>query len=59
MSARGSRIVRAAAVLALLMGSLLVFVCVAAAMVATRRLDWYSVGANLPGARASEAQKPA
>jgi inner membrane protein len=44
---------------ALLMGSLLVFVCVAAAMVATRRLDWYAVGANLPGARAPEAQKPA
>jgi inner membrane protein len=44
---------------ALLMGSLLVFVCVAAAMVATRRLDWYSVGANLSGARASVAQKPA
>jgi inner membrane protein len=39
---------------ALLMGSLLVFACVAAAMVATRHLDWYSVGANTQG-----AQKPA
>ena len=31
---------------ALLMGSLLVFACVAAAMVATRRLDWYAIGVN-------------
>lgn len=31
---------------ALLMGSLLVFVCVAAAMVATRRVDWYAIGVN-------------
>ena len=39
---------------ALLMGSLLVFLCVAAAMVATRKVDWYSIGANEP-----LAQKPA
>jgi inner membrane protein len=31
---------------ALLAGSLLVFACVAAAMVATRRVDWYAVAAN-------------
>ena len=31
---------------ALLMGSLLVFACVASAMVATRRVDWYAIGAN-------------
>jgi inner membrane protein len=31
---------------ALLMGSLLVFVCVASAMVATRRVDWYAIAAN-------------
>ncbi|MGH8765278.1 MAG: cell envelope integrity protein CreD, partial [Burkholderiales bacterium] len=31
---------------ALLMGSLLVFACLAAAMVATRRVDWYALGAK-------------
>jgi len=31
---------------ALLMGALLVFACVASAMVATRRVDWYAVAAN-------------
>jgi len=33
---------------ALLMGSLLVFGCLAAAMVATRKVDWYRIGANGP-----------
>lgn len=33
---------------ALLMGSILVFACVASAMVATRRVDWYSLAANPP-----------
>lgn len=31
---------------ALLLGSLLVFACVAAAMVLTRRVDWYAIAAN-------------
>jgi inner membrane protein len=31
---------------ALLMGSLLVFACLAGAMIATRRVDWYSLGAK-------------
>ena len=31
---------------ALLLGSLLVFTCVAAAMVLTRRVDWYAIAAN-------------
>jgi inner membrane protein len=31
---------------ALLMGSLLVFACVASAMAATRRVDWYALAAN-------------
>ena len=35
---------------ALLMGSLLVFACVASAMIATRRVDWYSLTANPSGA---------
>jgi inner membrane protein len=44
---------------ALLLGSLLVFACVAAAMVATRRVDWYALGASPdPQARATEG-KPA
>jgi inner membrane protein len=44
---------------ALLLGSLLVFACVAAAMVATRRLDWYALGASPePQAKATEG-KPA
>ena len=33
---------------ALLMGSLLVFACVAATMIATRRVDWYAVAAKSP-----------
>ena len=41
---------------ALLMGSLLVFACLAAAMIATRRVDWYALGAP-PSAPA--ARKPA
>jgi inner membrane protein len=28
---------------ALLMGALLVFACLAAAMIATRRVDWYAI----------------
>lgn len=31
---------------ALLMGSVLVFVCLALAMIATRRVDWYAIGAH-------------
>jgi inner membrane protein len=34
---------------ALLMGSLLVFACIAAAMIATRRVNWYALPANPPG----------
>jgi inner membrane protein len=44
---------------ALLMGSILVFACVAAAMVATRRVDWYAIGANPPGTGEPAARKPA
>lgn len=44
---------------ALLMGSLLVFACVASAMVATRRVDWYAFGANPSGAGEPAARKPA
>lgn len=40
---------------ALLLGSLLVFACLAAAMIATRRVDWYAVSANA----GSTAPKPA
>lgn len=44
---------------ALLLGSLLVFACVAGAMVATRRVDWYRLGAA-PAAPASPTEgKPA
>jgi inner membrane protein len=39
---------------ALLMGSMLVFACVASAMVATRRVDWYTLAAN-PSATAPPA----
>jgi inner membrane protein len=44
---------------ALLMGSLLVFACVAAAMIATRRVDWYALAEtpSVPGNPA--ARKPA
>lgn len=34
---------------ALLMGALLVFVCLAAAMVATRRVDWYAINSATSG----------
>jgi inner membrane protein len=44
---------------ALLMGSLLVFACVASAMVATRRVDWYALGANPSAPESHVAQKPA
>lgn len=44
---------------ALLMGSLLIFACIAAAMVATRRLDWYAIGANPSVPGQPQAQKPA
>jgi inner membrane protein len=40
---------------ALLLGSLLVFACLAAAMIATRRVDWYAVSASA----ASGTPKPA
>jgi len=40
---------------ALLMGSLLVFTCIAAAMIATRRVDWYAVSANTGSATAKPA----
>jgi inner membrane protein len=44
---------------ALLMGSLLVFACIASAMIATRRVDWYALAANPPSQEAPAAQKPA
>jgi inner membrane protein len=44
---------------ALLMGSLLVFACVASAMVATRRVDWYALSADPPGTGEPAARKPA
>ena len=44
---------------ALLMGSLLVFACVAAAMVATRRVDWYALGATSATVGEAAAHKPA
>ena len=40
---------------ALLLGSLLVFGVIAAAMVLTRKVDWYRVGANTPALRARES----
>jgi inner membrane protein len=44
---------------ALLMGALLVFACVTAAMVATRRVDWYALGANSPASTEPPARKSA
>jgi inner membrane protein len=44
---------------ALLMGSLLVFACVASAMVATRRVDWYALAVNPSSAETPAAQKSA
>jgi len=40
---------------ALLLGSLLVFAVIATAMVFTRKVDWYRVGANGPTLRARES----
>jgi inner membrane protein len=44
---------------ALLMGALLVFVCLAAAMVATRKVDWYRIGADFPSPAAAVARNSA
>lgn len=44
---------------ALLMGALLVFTCLAAAMVATRKVDWYRIGADAPPASGTVAHKSA
>lgn len=44
---------------ALLAGSLLVFACVASAMVATRRVDWYAVAVNPSPAENPAGRKPA
>jgi inner membrane protein len=44
---------------ALLMGALLVFACVASAMVATRRVDWYSIAVNPSAAENPAAGKSA
>ncbi|MCG6953657.1 MAG: inner membrane CreD family protein, partial [Betaproteobacteria bacterium] len=38
---------------ALLMGSALMFALIAAAMIGTRRIDWYRVGATRGGASAA------
>jgi inner membrane protein len=44
---------------ALLMGSVLVFACVASAMVATRRVDWYALAVNPSTPGDPAARKPA
>lgn len=44
---------------ALLAGSLLVFACVASAMIATRRVDWYAVAANPSAPEGPAVRKPA
>ncbi|MFP5249142.1 MAG: cell envelope integrity protein CreD, partial [Acidobacteriota bacterium] len=44
---------------ALLMGSLLVFACIAAAMTATRRVDWYALGENRTAPAEASARNPA
>lgn len=44
---------------ALLAGSILVFTALAAAMVATRRVDWYALAANPPATEAPASRKPA
>ncbi len=44
---------------ALLMGSVIVFACVAAAMVATRRVDWYALGTTPPAPAPPAARKSA
>jgi inner membrane protein len=38
---------------ALLMGSLVVFACLATAMIATRKVDWYAVGSPAPAGKAA------
>jgi inner membrane protein len=44
---------------ALLMGALLVFACLAAAMVATRKVDWYGIGTDAVSPAAAVAHKSA
>ncbi len=44
---------------ALLMGSLLVFSCIASAMTATRRVDWYALGENRTAPDKASARNPA
>lgn len=44
---------------ALLMGALLVFACLASAMIATRKLDWYGIGADAASPAAAVAHKSA
>jgi inner membrane protein len=44
---------------ALLVGSLLVFACVASAMIATRRVDWYAIAANPSLAEGTAVRNPA
>jgi len=44
---------------ALLAGSVFVFTALAAAMVATRRVDWYALAVNPPATEAAEAREPA
>jgi inner membrane protein len=44
---------------ALLMGALLVFVCLAAAMVTTRKVDWYGIGADAAFPSGTVAHKSA
>jgi inner membrane protein len=44
---------------ALLMGSLLVFACVASAMISTRRVDWYAIGGSTSSPSQPVAAKPA
>ena len=43
---------------ALLMGSLMVFALLAVAMLATRKLDWFALGARAPGAKGELADAP-
>jgi len=44
---------------ALLLGALLVFACLAAAMLATRKVDWYRIGADVASPGGAAAQKSA
>jgi inner membrane protein len=43
---------------ALLLGSLLLFVALGLTMIATRRLDWYTLGEHLPGSKSAAARRP-